>query len=275
LTLETIALIPQSDDFILKLILAPMIIAAATLVARRWGQNIGGLMVGLPLTSGPVSVFFAVEQGQKFAAYAAKDSLLGLIPVAVFCVGYVRNAKRFPWYLTAVISIGLYLVTVLLISFTAPDLELTSILVPTLLCLALLILGRSDSEKVSISSPWWDLHFRMVVATSLLVFITTEANNLGPKWSGLLSPFPIFTFVMATFSHYQSGAAAAWRLIRGVLTGLFSYTAFFLVVALLVDRTSLFLVYTLATTAALGVNGTSLAFLIRNSRLHKPDAHRA
>jgi len=260
-----------SNDFILKLILGPLIIAGATLVVRRWGQNIGGLMVGLPLTSGPVSVFFAVEQGRRFAANAAIGSLLGLIPVAFFCAGYVRNAKRFPWYLTAAISIGLYLVAVVGISLTAPDLELTSILVPSVLCAALLIIGKLDTTKTSIPSPWWDLPLRMLIATGLILFITTSAGTLGSKWSGLLSPFPIFTFVMATFSHYQSGAAAASRLIRGVLVGLFSYTTFFLVVALLVDRTSLFIVYPLATVAALGVDGVSLTILLRNSRLVYPN----
>ncbi len=254
------------NHFILKLVLAPLIIASATLVARRWGQNIGGLMVGLPLTSGPVSIFFAVEQGRQFATNAAIGSLLGLIPVAVFCAGYVRNAKRFPWYLTAVISIGLYLVTVWLISFTAPDLGLTSILVPSILCLALLIIGRLDPANVFISSPWWDLPLRMLVASGLILIITTAASSLGSKWSGLLSPFPIFTFVMATFSHYQGGATAASRLIRGVLVGLFSYTAFFLVVALLVDKTNLFIVYALATVTALGVDGISLLIFLRNSR---------
>jgi multisubunit Na+/H+ antiporter MnhB subunit len=254
------------NHFLLKLVLAPLIIASATLVARRWGQNIGGLMVGLPLTSGPVSVFFAVEQGRQFAANAAIGSLLGLIPVAVFCAGYVQNARRFPWYLTAAISIGLYLVTVWFISFTAPDLALTSILVPSILCLALLISGRLDPGKAFISSPWWDLPLRMIVASGLILAITTAASSLGSKWSGLLSPFPIFTFVMATFSHYQGGSSAASRLIRGVLVGLFSYTAFFLVVALLVDKTSLFLVYALAAFTALGVDGVSLLIYLRNSR---------
>ena len=97
----------------------------------------------------------------------------------------------------------------------------------------------------------------MIIATGLIVTITTSASTLGSKWSGLLSPFPIFTFVMATFSHYQGGAAAASRLIRGVLVGLFSYTTFFLVVALLVDKTSFLIVYPLATVAALGVDGIS------------------
>jgi hypothetical protein len=134
-------------------------------------------------------------------------------------------------------------------------------------------MGKLDSESVSILPPWWDLPLRMVIAAGLLLAITTAANSLGPKWSGLLSPFPIFTFVMATFSHYQGGASAAWKLIRGVVTGLFSYTAFFLVVALLVERTSLFLVYPLAACAALGVNGTSLALLIRNGRRNGSSAH--
>jgi hypothetical protein len=254
-----------SNYFLLKLILAPMIIAAATLVARRWGQSIGGLMVGLPLTSGPVSVFFAVEQGRQFAANAAIGSLLGLIPVAVFCTGYVRNAKRFPWYLTAAISIGLYLVTVWFISFSAPDLELTSILVPSILGLALLVLGRLEPTTTSIPAPWWDLPVRMFVASGLILAITSAASSLGAKWSGLLSPFPIFTFVMATFSHYQAGATAARRLVRGVLVGLFSYTAFFLVVALLVNRTSLILVYSLATITALGVDSVSLLISLRSA----------
>jgi hypothetical protein len=169
-----------SNDFILKLVLAPLIIAAATLVARCWGQNIGGLIVGLPLTSGPVSFFFAVEQSQKFAAAAAKGSLLGLIPVAVFCAGYVRNAKRFPWYLSAALSIGLYLATVWRISFAAPDIEIISILVPSVLCPALLFLGRLDSEKLHIASPGWDLPVRMVMAAALLLLITTSASSLGP-----------------------------------------------------------------------------------------------
>jgi hypothetical protein len=67
-----------ANHFLLKLVLAPLIIAAATMVSRRWGESIGGLLVGLPLTSAPVSVFFAIEQGAAFAANAARGAMLGL-----------------------------------------------------------------------------------------------------------------------------------------------------------------------------------------------------
>jgi len=99
---------------------------------------------------------------------------------------------------------------------------------------------------------------RMIIATTILFLITTAANLLGPKWSGLLSPFPVFTFVMVFFYQSQGGSAAAGRFIRGVVRGLFGYLAFFLVISQLVTQGSLALVYGLAAVAALGVNGLSL-----------------
>jgi uncharacterized membrane protein (GlpM family) len=114
--------------------------------------------------------------------------------------------------------------------------------------------------------PAWDLPLRMVSATLILVLITTLAASLGPLWSGLLSPFPIFTLVLAIFSQAQSGVDAARRVVRGVVTGLFGYAAFFLVVGLLVPRLDLVLVYSLATVAALSVNAVSLFRLLRRRR---------
>src|SRR5512142_2316329 len=110
------------NNLLLKLLLTPIIIAAATLVARRWGERIGGLLIGLPLTSAPVSIFFAVEQGQKFASSAAKSAILGLIPVAVFCTGYAQSARSLPWHRSALIGILLYLASVVGISLFTPDL---------------------------------------------------------------------------------------------------------------------------------------------------------
>ena len=251
-----------SSNLILKLILTPLIIAAATLVTRRYGERIGGLMIGLPLTSGPVSIFFALEQGRAFAASAARELILGLIPVAVFCIAYTLSSRRLAWYLSSTFGIVFYFLTIWLVSFLEPRLGVEVILVPVILGIALLILGKPDSIEHPITPPWWDLPMRMVIATTLLVLITTMAATLGSKWGGLLSPFPIFTFVMAIFAHIQGGPAAARQLMRGVLLGLFSYTTFFVVVALLVQPVNLFAVYILAALSALVVNGVFLMWMV-------------
>ena len=51
----------------MKLVGAPLFLVAATLAARRWGGTVGGLIVALPMISGPISVFLALEDGAAFA----------------------------------------------------------------------------------------------------------------------------------------------------------------------------------------------------------------
>ena len=265
----------MTDAFLFKLVLTPLIIGGVTLIVRRWGEHVGGLIVGLPLTSGPVSIFFALEQGHRFAADAALGAILGLIPVAVFCTAYVQAARRFPWYLASLSSILAYLAAVVCMSLVRPGLGLTAVVVPSVLAGALVVLGKLELGDKPVTAPWWDLPARIVLATVLVLLITTGAGTLGPRWSGLLSPFPIFSFVMATFTHSQGGAAAVWRWIRGVLAGLFSYAAFFLVVALLVERTSLWVVYALAAASALSLNAGALAFQAWKHRTENRIANRS
>jgi hypothetical protein len=138
------------------------------------------------------------------------------------------------------------------------------------------VVSREKIKSRKIQSPWWDLPLRAVIATALIVTITALAGRLGPTWSGLLSPFPVFTFVMAVFSHQQGGPSAAVQLIRGVLTGLFSYTAFFLVVGGLINQITPGITYFLAALAALSINGANLAVLLwqRRSAQRIEYAHR-
>lgn len=61
-----------------KLILAPILIALATLIGRRWGHGVSGWIAALPLTSGPVSLIFAIQYDAAFAAQAAIGTLAGV-----------------------------------------------------------------------------------------------------------------------------------------------------------------------------------------------------
>src|SRR5512145_2399570 len=81
----------------LKLILTPVLIAVATLAARRWGPAVGGWLAGLPLTSGPVSLILALERGPDFAARAALGTLFGLVSLAAFCWAYGAAARWTAW----------------------------------------------------------------------------------------------------------------------------------------------------------------------------------
>ena len=79
---------------VFKLVAPPLLILLASLAGRRWGDVIGGWLVGLPLTSGPVSVFLAVQYGADFAAAATDGSLAGAASQAAFSFGYAALAAR-------------------------------------------------------------------------------------------------------------------------------------------------------------------------------------
>ncbi len=74
--------------FVLKLVLAPVIIGGASLAGRRWGPAVSGWLVGLPLTSGPIIFFLALNNGASFAASAISGTLSGGFSLVAFCLVY-------------------------------------------------------------------------------------------------------------------------------------------------------------------------------------------
>ncbi|TMD23173.1 MAG: hypothetical protein E6I99_07590 [Chloroflexi bacterium] len=88
--------------------------------------------------------------------------------------------------------------------------------------------------------------------------LTGIAPRIGAHLSGLLSPFPVYAGVLAIFAHRQGGAAAASNVLRGLLLGLFSFAAFFLVLALGLNRIGIALSFGVATLVALLLQGATL-----------------
>src|SRR5262249_12756510 len=83
---------PDMETLVLKVLVTPALIGGASLAARRWGHQVSGWLVGLPLTSGPIAFFLALERGTSFAAAAAIGSLAGAVAEAAFCVAYAAAA---------------------------------------------------------------------------------------------------------------------------------------------------------------------------------------
>jgi hypothetical protein len=241
----------------LKLVLTPLLIAAASLAQRKWGGLAGGLIAGLPLTSAPVSVFLALEHGPTFAAHAATGTLLGIIAMSAFCVAYVRAASRWAWAPAALFASGFCAVTTLAVSLLPQSLALAAAIAFPVLGALIVMIGRPLSDAPALRSPWWDIPARMSVALGVVLLITAAASYIGAKWSGLLSTVPVFGLVMGVFSHRTGGVAAAHALLRGFVVGSLGAAAFFLVVGALIESTSLVVTYCAAIAAGLSLVGVS------------------
>lgn len=252
----------------LKLVLTPLMIALPTMAARRWGPVVGGLLVGLPLTSGPVSVFLALEQGRQFAAEAGHSTMLGVLAVIAFCVAYARAARVLSWPWAFLLALTAYALMVTLLSTLVLPLSASTGLTVLLTATALRAVGPVEACAPPPASPRWDLPFRMVAATAIVFAITSLSTRLGPQLSGLLSGFPVFVCVMSVFSHRLHGQAAVRQLERGVVLASFAFIAFYLVVSLTIETLALPLVYTLACLAAIVVNLAAYKLCVQERSMH-------
>lgn len=257
------------DILVLKLVATPALILAASLAGRRWGESIGGWLVGLPLTSGPVVFFLAVEQGPGFAAATTRGSLAGAAAEAGFCLAYGFAARRHGWRgAVAAGSVAYAAGAAALAAAALPLLPLVAVIVGALAA-ALSRLPRFESGTARLPPPpKWDLPARMAVATTLVFSLTELAPALGPQLSGLLATYPAFAAVLTAFAHAQSGPAAAMRVLRGLMTGLFSFAGFFVVLGPTLVPFGIGPGFAAASVVALAIQGLSLWLMrrVRNRR---------
>jgi hypothetical protein len=208
-------------------------------------------------------VFLAVEQGRGFAAQSVLGTLLGTVAMSAFCVAYARSARRLSWPFALPLALTACVLTAAAVSRVPADLVLSTAVALGCLGALLVLMGCPAEESSTRPVAWWDLPARMLVATLLLVLITSEARHLGPRWIGMISSVPAYAAVLGVFSHSRVGANAAHSLLRGMSVSAFSVIAFFVVVRLLVQHWSLPATYGLAACAALATAGACRPLAIR------------
>jgi hypothetical protein len=255
-----VATVMHADMLALKLILTPLLIGAASLAGRRWGPAVGGWFVGLPLTSGPIALFLALDHGVDFAAAATVGSLAGALAEAVFCLAYAAGARA-GWPAALAAATLAFAAAATLVQRAALPLSAATACAFVALLGALALMPRPRATAVPPPPPAWDLPARMVITTALVLAITGAAVTLGPRLSGVLATFPVYAAILTVFAH-RASAAAAVQVLRGLLLGLFAFAAFFVVLGVSIGPLGVAAGFALATAAALAVQAGSLAIVV-------------
>lgn len=242
----------------LKLLLTPLFIGLISLADRRWGGKVGGWLVGLPLTSAPVTFFLAVELGTTFAAHTAASVLLGLISQAAFCLVYAWLSLSVNWLVSWLVGWAVFCVATLVFTYISLPPLLAFLCVICALVPGLVLWPTPTKQSAGTRAPVWAIPGRMLTATGIVLALTGLARTLGPHLSGLLSPLPVFATVFAIFAHTLQGAAAARQILHGVMVSSFACAVFFLLTAHYLSAWGIGATYIVAILAALVVQGCAL-----------------
>lgn len=249
--------------FWLKLALMPALIGAVSLAGRRFGPGVIGWIVGLPVVGGPIVLFLALEQGAAFAARSAAGTLAGIVALSTYCLMYAWVSQRAGWVVSLACGWGSYFAVAALLPWLPSNLALLGAAAFASLTIAVRSFPLITIRDTPIVAPPGEIFLRMAAATALLVALTAAARTLGPRWSGILTPFPIFASVLPVFTHRGAGGQAAAKQLKGILTGLFSFAFFFVVIAALVEPMGIPAAFSLAAASAVALHGASLAWMRR------------
>jgi hypothetical protein len=247
--------------FLLKLILAPIIIGSASLAGRKWGAAVSGWIVGLPLTSGPVAFFVALSHDRVFAFETVRGVLSGGFSLVAYSLTYAWLAKRFDWKVSFAAGVLVFTsMTALLQNVTIPFVPLFFYII------GMILLGVWWMPKyemvISTSTPGkWDIPSRILLGTSFIILVTAIAPYIGARLTGLLTTIPLYVSILTVFAHRHDGGAGAINVLRGLIYGLFAFASFYLVLGLLIPNNSLALSFSAATCAAILTQGITLLVL--------------
>jgi len=239
---------------LLKIVLVPLLIFAVTLAGRRWGPGIAGWLSAFPIIAGPILLILALEHGSEFAASAAQSTLLAVLAILVFSLAYAWVAQKRGWADSVLIALCAYALA--LIALRRVEMPLGTAFATVLGALVLVPFAFPTVPRwIAARSPGKDhLPLRVIAALLLVLLVTFGAARLGPRWSGLLAMFPIMSTVLVAFSHQQSGAGYAVRLLRGMVSGYYGFACFCVVLALALPSLGIAQAFALALLAAVPVH---------------------
>jgi hypothetical protein len=257
----------------LKLLLAPSFIVGTSVLARRVGVGVAGVVGGLPAIAGPILLVLALDRGPAFAGEAATGTLLGIVALIVFVLAYATVSSRFAWPWALVAGWASFLVAVLALRPVHVG-ALGALVLSCAACGATLVLLPRRHPEWSSTRPYprWDLPLRGACAVIPIVAVTGAARLLGPQLTGLLAAFPVITPVLAGFTHAQQGTREAVRLLHGMTVGFFAYALFCFTVSVTVRGLGIAASFALATALALAAQGIAIALSRRREQLLSAEA---
>jgi hypothetical protein len=233
---------------ILRVVTAPLIIVIATLVQRRYGHAVSGLLIGLPLTSLPLLWLVALSHGASFAGSMSGATLTGTVAQVVVIWVYASLATRLSPILSMVGALGAFVVTAGVTQALHPSALVAAVLAGAGFAIALR--AWPETTLAPVEQGRYRLALRVALSAGFTVVVVTLAGPIGPALSGLAAAIPVMSLIMAFVTHQELGADASSRFLKGVTRGSFAYVVSMLVLTELLQARRMGLAFLLSIASA-------------------------
>jgi len=240
----------------LKLAAVPAVVWLASWAARRWGHRISGLISGLPVISGPILLFVALDAPPDFVARTSWTTMSASPAIAVHCLTYAWLARapirsRLHWAVCLLAAWTAYVASAAALSATVIEGPVGALLAIGEMLLLAALMPRMRAPVAIPRIPAAEIVIRMLAALLIAATVTLGAQVLGTRLSGVLLAFPITASVLPVFTLALHGAEATVGLLAGFVTGLIGFVVYFFVFAALLVPAGLLIACLLAVACSL------------------------
>jgi hypothetical protein len=237
---------------------AVVIVVTAARAAERAGPFIGAMIATLPVSTGPIYVFLAIDHGAAFIAQAAVMSVASTAAIVSFVASHAFAAQRFATAGSLLVATLAWVCAAMLLQLREWSFAEACLLLAASFALAMRGLRRFAITVQPAAGPRtrFDLPLRALLVAALVIATTLAGRALGPSVTGLLATYPVvFTSLIVILQPRGGGAFASATLVHG-LKGLLGFGTALAVLHLAALRTGSAGALLLALAVAVGWNVT-------------------
>ncbi len=238
---------------LIKIIVSIAIVFGLSIVAEKASPKVAGILAGYPLGTAIVLFFIGLENGEVFAANSAVYALSGLSATLCFVFIYYKTSNVFSsqhiqtrWHHVFIPSLlatlSFLVIAALLSQFHMSLFESLLIMVVAIIFFSFQFKKIDNTQIVQkIKLTYNVILFRAGMAALIVLFITSIAALLGPKWSGILSAFPIALFPLILVIHLSYGKQYVHTIIKNFPHGLGALIVYTIAVSYLYPRIGIYI----------------------------------
>lgn len=252
---------------VLKIVTAAALVVAASRATERAGPFIGAMIATLPISTGPVYVFLAIDHGAQFISDSARISVASTAAIAAFVAAHAFAAQRLATPASLALATLAWLAVALVLQLRDWTFFEACVIYAGSFALAIRGLRRFAGVRLTRPVPRarFDLALRAALVACVVVATTYAGYAFGPLATGVLATYPVvFTCLVVILQPRCGGPFTASMLVNG-LKGLLGFGIALAVLHLAAARMSAAPAMGLALAVAVGWNYA--LFLVRRRRV--------
>jgi len=208
-----------------KIFVSVFVVLGLSWIAEHVNPRVAGILSGMPLGAVLITFFVGLELGPEFATISSLYAIPSIVSTIAFAMGYFFASRldlRYSPMWSSLLGLICYITVASGLYRISFDLMLGVGL--SFVCLVVFAWAFNSREKNKVQEkPQMTLGrllFRSGMAAAFVVGITTIADTVGPRWSGLLIGFPMTFLPFLLIIHLTYSAAHVRTIIRNFPLGL-------------------------------------------------------